>query len=72
MQAGFAYMNSLTVIQASQGLAAYLAEFGPSIFAPRSILIGYDARYNSAMYARLAANAFRVKNFKVLLFEVSK
>jgi len=50
-------MNSLTVIQASQGLAKYIRDKHPEI-AGDGVVIGHDARYNSDKFARLAANAF--------------
>jgi phosphoglucomutase len=64
MQAGFAFMNCLTVIQTSQGLARYLR----SEFPERSeygVVIGADARRNSDKYARLVANAFLAERIKV-------
>ncbi|ODM16402.1 hypothetical protein SI65_07909 [Aspergillus cristatus] len=57
MAAGFSCMNSLTVIQASQGLAKYIRDKHPEI-AGDGVVIGHDARYNSDKFARLAANAF--------------
>ncbi|OOF95967.1 hypothetical protein ASPCADRAFT_47888 [Aspergillus carbonarius ITEM 5010] len=57
MAAGFSCMNSLTVIQASQGLAMYLKNHHGDI-ASYGVVIGHDARYNSAKFAALAANAF--------------
>lgn len=62
MQAGFACMNDLTVIQASQGLAAYLLSTSAS--AP-SVVIGHDHRYNSEKFARLAAAAMIQRGIKV-------
>ncbi|GAB1200161.1 hypothetical protein APSETT444_009528 [Aspergillus pseudonomiae] len=50
-------MNSLTVIQASQGLAKYLKEKHTDV-ASGGVVIGHDARHNSAKFAALAANAF--------------
>lgn len=70
MQAGFAYMNHLTVIQTAQGLAKYLLqsdhETPPSKML---VLIGHDARHNSKEFARFAANAFFSTGFSVHLFE---
>ncbi|KAK0800501.1 hypothetical protein LTR75_008893 [Friedmanniomyces endolithicus] len=72
MKAGYAHVNSLTVLQASQGLADY-------IFAQRqlqgtsgrpTVVIGYDARHNSQKFARLAAGAFLAKGFGVLWFGI--
>ncbi|OGM41217.1 phosphoglucomutase [Aspergillus bombycis] len=57
MAAGFSCMNSLTVIQASQGLAKYLKEKHTDS-ASGGVVIGHDARHNSAKFAALAANAF--------------
>jgi phosphoglucomutase len=57
MKAGFAHMNSLTVLQASGD--------GSS---KHSIVIGYDARYNSEKFARLSAAAFLSKGIKVFWF----
>ena len=62
MQAGFACMNDLTVIQASQGLAAYLLSTFTS--AP-SVVIGHDHRHNSERFARLAAAAMIQRGVKV-------
>ncbi|TKX21710.1 phosphoribomutase-like protein [Elsinoe australis] len=66
MSAGYARMNSLTVLQASQGLAYYLLSVTTSTpDVPLSIVIGHDARHNSAKFARLAAGAFVGKGIKV-------
>nr|POF27654.1 putative phosphoribomutase [Quercus suber] len=72
MKAGYAHMNALTVLQASQGLARYILDQqsasrlgGDSL----RIVIGHDARHHSAKFARLAADAFVAKGFEVLWFE---
>jgi phosphoglucomutase len=57
MAAGFTYMNCLTVIQASQGLAKYIQSKGPEI-ASKGVIIGHDARHYSHKFAQLAGNAF--------------
>jgi phosphoglucomutase len=67
MVAGFANINCLTVIQASQGVASYLAS---SSHGARSVVIGYDTRHQSSKFARLAANAFKRKGIEPILFEV--
>ncbi|KAL3442562.1 hypothetical protein BJX65DRAFT_286768 [Aspergillus insuetus] len=67
MAAGFSCMNSLTVIQASQGLAKYLKDFHSEL-VPRGVIIGYDARHNSARFATLAANAFIAQGIPVWFF----
>ncbi|KAF2711763.1 hypothetical protein K504DRAFT_465506 [Pleomassaria siparia CBS 279.74] len=68
MQAGFACMNSLTVIQASQGLAAYLLKTEREV-KRRGIVIGRDARHNSEKFAKLAAAAFVAKGIRVWWYE---
>lgn len=67
MRGGFAFMNSLTVIQASQGIAdVLLAQQGDG--AKPSTVIGYDGRHNSEKFARLAAAAFLAKGVRVMWF----
>lgn len=61
-------MNCLTVIQASQGLAKYIRTKYPEI-AAAGIVIGHDARHNSARFASLAANAFLNERIPVWYFQ---
>lgn len=68
MAAGFSCMNSLTVIQASQGLAKYIRNSRPDI-ASRGVVIGHDARHNSDRFAVLAANAFIALQIPVWFFD---
>jgi phosphoglucomutase len=68
MQAGFACMNSLTVIQASQGLTAYLLKTEQNV-KKRGVVIGRDARHNSEKFAKLTAAAFVAKGIKVWWYE---
>ncbi|KAL4819312.1 hypothetical protein BDW67DRAFT_173664 [Aspergillus spinulosporus] len=67
MAAGFSCMNSLTVIQASQGLAKYLRENHGEL-VHRGVIIGHDARHNSARFAVLAANAFIAQEIPVWFY----
>lgn len=67
MAAGFSCMNSLTVIQASQGLAKYI--HGRPRIASRGVVIGHDARHNSDRFAKLAANAFIALGIPVWYFD---
>lgn len=64
MGAGFSRMNALTVIQASQGLAAYLLQNEHDV-EKRGVVIGRDARFNSDEFARLAAAVFMGNNIRV-------
>ncbi|KAL5360290.1 hypothetical protein BJX96DRAFT_150048 [Aspergillus floccosus] len=69
MAAGFSCMNSLTVIQASQGLAKFLKDRHADS-AAGGVVIGHDARYNSAKFAQLAANAFIAQEIPVWLYSI--
>lgn len=69
MGAGFSRLNSLTIIQTSQGLAQYLLEEEKTSAATVGVVIGYDARHNSKKFAELAAAAFIAKGIRVLWFE---
>ncbi|KAK6460445.1 Phosphoglucomutase/phosphomannomutase [Scheffersomyces coipomensis] len=63
MEAGFAHMNDVTVLQAAQGLIQYLIDNikGENL----SIVVGYDHRFNSQRYAELTASVAISKNVKV-------
>ncbi|KAJ5124350.1 Alpha-D-phosphohexomutase alpha/beta/alpha domain I [Penicillium bovifimosum] len=67
MAAGFSCMNSLIVIQASQGLAKFIRDKRSAI-AANGVVIGHDARHNSAKFATLAANAFIAQRIPVWFF----
>ncbi|KAK6357114.1 Phosphoglucomutase-3 [Orbilia javanica] len=71
MQAGFAHLNPLTIIQASQGLASYLLTSVPQTTpsAKPSVIIGHDHRHNSSQFAKLTATAFILKGIKVYFLE---
>lgn len=67
MQAGFAFMNSLTVIQASQGLARFIKQRHQGPGEP-TVVIGRDARHNSHKFAMLAARAFEAQGIHVFWY----
>ncbi|KAJ1787781.1 hypothetical protein LPJ59_005668 [Coemansia sp. RSA 2399] len=64
MEAGYSRLNQLTVITASQGLAAYV-ERNVAGAQVRGIVIGHDHRHNSRTFALLTARAFLDRGFKV-------
>ncbi|KAI9569508.1 hypothetical protein HD554DRAFT_2321846 [Boletus coccyginus] len=66
MEAGWARMNDLIIIQTSQGLGAYLLE-NVADASERGIVIGHDHRHNSADWARLTAAVFLSNKIKVFL-----
>ncbi|KAL8682478.1 MAG: hypothetical protein Q9224_006774, partial [Gallowayella concinna] len=68
MGAGFARLNSLTIIQTSQGLAEYLLLKLPHA-ATSGIVVGHDARHNSELFAQLAAAVFEGKGIIVWWYE---
>ncbi|KAJ2369234.1 hypothetical protein H4S02_002343 [Coemansia sp. RSA 2611] len=67
MEAGYARLNQLTVISASQGLAAFV-ERAVADACARGVVIGHDHRHHSAVFARLAARAFVDRGIRVHLF----
>lgn len=67
MGPGFARMNDLTIVQTSQGLCAYVLDSVPDA-RERGIVVGYDARHNSARFARLAAAVFVAAGVRTRLF----
>jgi phosphoglucomutase len=69
MQAGFSCMNSLTVIQASQGLATYLLKT-EKCAEKRGVVVGRDARHNSEKFAKLTAAALVSKGIKVWWYDI--
>jgi len=70
MRAGLAFMNDLTVLQATQGMCQYLADTEPE-YKTRGVAIGYDHRRTSAVsskqFALLAAAVFLSRGVKVYL-----
>lgn len=54
MEAGFAHMNDVTVVQASQGLVEYIIS-QPENTHP-SLVVGYDHRHHSQRFAELTAS----------------
>jgi len=68
MGAGFAFLNDLTIIQASQGLLRYLRLMFPDDLQERGIVIGYDGRLNSLRFAQRTAAIFLHSRIRVRLF----
>ena len=69
MGAGFALINELTVIQATQGLLRYIQASFKHEKEPLSVVIGFDARHQSHEFARLAAALFLHEQFRVYLYD---
>lgn len=63
--AGTNRMNIYTVAKASQGLANYLKKF----FTDPSVVIGYDSRIKSDLFASTTASVFAANNIKVYLWK---
>ena len=61
MESGFAHMNDVTVLQASQGLVEYLL----AKFTTPSIVVGYDHRFHSQRFAEILASVALLKGFTV-------
>ncbi len=65
LEAGPNRMNRVTVLQAAAGLATYLVEQG---FAGRPVTIGFDARYNSEVFAKDTAEVLAGAGLIPLVF----
>ena len=63
MGAGFALMNDVTVLQASQGLAQYVLSVHKG--GEPVVVVGHDHRLNSKRFAEITATAFILKGFDV-------
>ncbi|KAI9592253.1 hypothetical protein BDF19DRAFT_484580 [Syncephalis fuscata] len=67
MAPGFACMNDLTVLQASQGLCDYVLRTIDQA-ATKGIVIGHDHRHHSESFARLTASAFLHRGVRVYYY----
>ena len=61
-------MNRMTVILASQGLAAYLLQTIPDCVT-RGVVVGHDARQHGEFFARLTATTIMNRGIKVWWFD---
>lgn len=60
MAPGFAHMNDVTIMQASQGLVAFIQRNGGD-----SIVVGYDHRFRSQRFAEITASVAVTRGLKV-------
>ena len=66
MKSVFAYMNDVTVLQASQGLVQYILDTCVAVPAkPLSLVVGYDHRYNSQRFGEITASVALSKGLTV-------
>ena len=65
--AGSNRMNRVLVAQSAAGLAAFVAARAGGDGGPRSIVIGYDGRKNSAVFARDSAEIFAGAGLRAIL-----
>lgn len=63
MCGGFSRMNTLTVLQATQGLATYVKENQKS--HELVAVVGHDHRFHSSEFAKITATVFLLSGFKV-------
>ncbi|WP_313813262.1 phospho-sugar mutase [Glutamicibacter sp.] len=64
--AGPMRMNRMVVLRTARGIARFLSAEANGKYQPR-VVIGYDARYNSDVFARDSAAVFHAAGFEVLL-----
>ncbi|ODV79391.1 Phosphoglucomutase/phosphomannomutase, partial [Suhomyces tanzawaensis NRRL Y-17324] len=63
MTLGFAHMNDVTILQASQGLVQYVLDQPGQTNA--SLVVGYDHRFHSQRFAEITASVALTKGVKV-------
>ncbi len=68
MCAGTATMNIYTVAHATQGIAELILSEGGNA-AERGVVIAWDSRINSELFARCAASVLAANNIKVYIFD---
>lgn len=70
MRGGFSGMNDLTVLQATQGLAAALRQRrGGAAAAKVSVVVGHDHRFHSAGFAAIVARVLASSGIHVIMLE---
>ncbi|KAJ8508538.1 hypothetical protein ONZ45_g9204 [Pleurotus djamor] len=67
MEAGWSRMNDLIIIQASQGLCAYVLA-NVTDARSKGIVVGHDHRHHSKHWAELTASVFLVNGVKAYLY----
>ncbi len=68
MGAGCALMNVYTVAQSTEGVARAIEAIGEDA-KKRGVMLGYDSRNNSALFARRCAEVLTAHGIKVYLFD---
>ncbi|WGW10673.1 phospho-sugar mutase [Saxibacter everestensis] len=71
MSAGPNRMNRVVVARAAAGLSAYLLECAAGSYRPR-VVIGYDARHNSARFAHDSAAIMTAAGIEVLMLSQAR
>lgn len=70
MGAGPNRMNTRTIAESAQGFSDYLIEtFGPADAGKRGVIIAYDIRHNSELFAKYAAEIFAANGLTVYFFK---
>lgn len=68
LRLGINGMNPYTVARATQGLALYIKSEGQCC-CDQGVVISYDSRINSALFAKIAAQVLAANNIKVYLYD---
>lgn len=69
MGAGLNRMNVYTIAAATAGIARYLLQrYGQSLCEERGVVIGYDTRYHSIVFAKTACLVFAAYGIRVNIF----
>ena len=68
MLPGYHNINSVVVLQTTQGLIRYLQSALPELLPSKGVVVGYDGRHNSRDWAHLTAAVFLSQRIPVRLF----
>lgn len=68
MGVGTNRLNRYTIAATTEGLARYLKKLHGANPMPIRVLVGYDSRHNSALFAQITARVFAANGFEVGLF----
>ena len=66
MTAGINAMNVYTVAQSTQGFASFIVKASPE---NKSVVIAYDSRINSELFAKTAASVMASNGIKTYIFD---
>ena len=71
MSPGYHHINSVVVLQTTQGVIRFLQQVQPSLLRTKGVVVGYDGRHHSKEWAALTASIFLSVDVPVRLFSAT-